>query len=341
MSNATVKLEDVARLAGVAKSTASMALSGNPSIAEKTRVAVREAAEQLGFEPDPFALRLNGRRSNVVALWTDVLEWSAATRKLNLVQEQLAAAGYIVPLYVRGSGEGARHDDVERLRQIRRQRPRALIYAQGHLGDEARRELEAFQAEGGFLVGYDYPLPLDCDQVVFDRDDNTYQAARYLLEQGHRKIGLYQNGGSINLERLRGFRRALAEFDAPFREEWLFVGEYEDGGARAAETVLAMSDRPTGVALVNDYAGAAFLSTVLRAGWRVPQDISLITHADLPIARHAAVPLTTLAHPFTGIADAVVEMVNSRIKGTYTGSSRRVVLRSHLVIRESVGPPPA
>jgi len=85
--------------------------------------------------------------------------------------------------------------------------------------------------DGGPLVSYDTPTPLECDQVIFDREDNAYRAARHLLEMGHRRIGLAVSRSSglptgsesdPQTHRLRGFQRALQEFDVPLREEWLF-----------------------------------------------------------------------------------------------------------------------
>ena len=85
--------------------------------------------------------------------------------------------------------------------------------------------------------------------------------------------------------RLRGFRRALAEVGLPMREEWFFQNPtYERGGAEMARRFLAMRDRPTALCIVNDYVALAFVVEVMRAGLRVPEDVSVVSHDDQPIA---------------------------------------------------------
>ena len=79
--------------------------------------------------------------------------------------------------------------------------------------------------------------------------------------------------------------------------------------------------------MVNDYAATAFIGTVQRAGLRVPGDVSVVSHADMPIARHSATPLTTMTHPIEVIAQQVTELLASRADGRYSGPAREVVVR--------------
>ena len=163
----------------------------------------------------------------------------------------------------------------------------------------------------------------------------TYEAARHLLELGRRRIGFYTNGGLPGGSRLTGFRRALAEFGAPLREQWLFSGYHEDGGARTALAFLNLAERPTGLCMVNDYAATAFIGTAQRAGIRVPEDVSVVSHADMPIARHGATPLTTMTHPVEIIVRHVVELLASRLENRHADPPREIVVRGELVRRQS------
>ena len=84
-----------------------------------------------------------------------------------------------------------------------------------------------------------------------------------------------------------GFARALGEFGVPVRDEWFFRNSnYELGGAEMALRFLTLPERPSAVCIVNDYVALAFTVEIMRAGLRVPQDVSIISHDNQPIASY-------------------------------------------------------
>ena len=276
------------------KSTVSLALSGKGTISAETRRRVRQVAQELGYEPNVLAQRLaRGTETATVQILSGVLDVGLATEKILLIQQELSAHGFEVPLYTWHSHSASKENSERQAAQVRnlcRQRPRAIVCAVQRLPDAILQELDAYQARGGIVVSYDIQVPYEWDQVVFDREENAYQAALYLLKKGHRKLGLGMSHLREPLSptdpqayRLRGFQRALAEYDVPFHPEWLFhTSTYERGGAELAKQFLALSDRPTAMAIVNDYMAMALMNELTRAGVRLPEDLSLIGHDNQP-----------------------------------------------------------
>jgi DNA-binding LacI/PurR family transcriptional regulator len=123
------------------------------------------------------------------------------------------------------------------------------------------------------------------------------------------------------------------------RDEWFFQNNaYEQGGAEMARRFLEMKDRPTGLCIVNDYVALAFMVEIIRAGLRVPEDVSIVSHDNRPVATYCPVPVTSLTHPADEIAGAVVELLLDRILDRVPAGTppRQVVLTSELIERESV-----
>ena len=334
-----VTIQDVADEMGMHKSTISLALSGRGNIAESTRVRVSTKAREMGYLPNPLAQRLAfGGNNNVVYIYSGVLDVGLATEKILLLQRDLNRLKLESPIYT--SGETNAEDE---LRQLCLQRPRAIICAAQMIDKTLLHELDTYQKNGGIVVTYDIALPLECDQVVFDREDNAYQAARHLLEQGHRDLGLsishparWHRPNVPQDLRLQGFKRALAEFNVPFVPEWLFENPtYEAGGAALAQKFLALKKRPTGLCIVNDYVTLAFMTQIMRAGLLVPDDISLIGHDDQPIAEYCPVPLTCVSQPVQRTVGAVVELLKARLDGD-TAPPRTVTIKGQLIQRQSV-----
>lgn len=340
-------IEDLATALGMHKSTVSKALSGTGNVSSETRERVRLAAQEIGYHPNPIAQRLaNGHRNPTVFIFTPILDQGLATQKIRLIQQELTLRGMEVPIYACPDPEpDAGKWQAAQMRQLSRQRPRAIVCATQLLSPDVFPELEAYQRSGGLVVSYDMPCPLACDQVIFDREDNAYQAAMRLLEAGHRRIGigmsrapswLLDGAATPQDARIAGFRKALAKFGLTPRPEWLFENAaYEEGGDEMAERFLALKERPTGLCIVNDYVAFAFMVAVNGAGVRIPEDISIISHDNQPIAARCPVPMTAVSHPAAQIAAEVVQLLGDRLDG-YGGPPRTVVVQGKLVERASV-----
>lgn len=350
----TVTLLDVARAAGVSKTTASQALSGSGRVAAKTREVVEQAAHTLGFRVDPLAQLLSqGRAQTTIAIYSLDIDLSVRTRQLQLIQATLNDLGYSVPIYAYGyRGRFSLEHQMALVNALLVQRPRAVVCNTSGVQPTALRELARFAEDGGALVCYGYTTHVDKevlkdvphDRVIYAEESAFYTAARHLLELGHRDIGFFNAGqrlpgGSL----LEASRRALDEFGAPLRSDWLFGNDgtrrYEEDGMRLGEEVLNLRRRPTAMHIVNDYAAAGFISVLTRAGVRVPEDISVIGSDDDAIAPCAAVPLTTVSYAVEEMSRHITDLVVSRAENRYNGPPRHTTVEAELVLRSSTAPP--
>lgn len=334
-------LDDVARLAGVAKSTASLVFAGDQAkrnVRPTRRAAVLEAARQLGFEVNPHARHLSsGGQRNTIAIFSIGLDLGVGTRKLDYVQSELSQLGFDVPIFSYGySGAESKYHQGHLMNNLRRQQPRAIICTGHGYQSDAMAELRRYVEDGGVVVIYDHETDIDCDQVIFDRRHSTYTAVRHLCELGHRRIALVSEGRPPEDERTQGFHEALAEFGVHASDALQFVtAREEDGGLELAEKYHRFSNPPTGLAIINDRSASAFVNALMRDGIRVPEQVSVICHDNLPTARACVVPLTAMAQPMQEIASCVARLLVSRLDGTYEGPARREVVRGQLIERES------
>ncbi len=342
-----VTLADVARAAGVGTTAVSYALNGKGNLAAKTREAVLQAARELGYESNYFAQNLKIAFRDVVALCAGI-DLGVGTVKIWEIQHRLDQAGHAVEIYTAPtfvSDESRKQ--LEMLQMIRRLKPRAIIceIASLRAGLEAGGydEMRRYVQSGGTLIFYncgDAP-DLVCDTVLYDEPHSAYLMGQYLLDQGHRDIGIciHDDKKSADHPHVRGFVQALEEQGITPNPDWMWAECcQEEGGARLAEKLLAMgrANWPTAIAIINDVAAIVLVNSLTRAGVQIPQQLSLISHDDIPAAKHCLVPLTTISHPSTEMAAALVEMVLSRFDGRYDGPPRTVTVRGQLVLRESV-----
>jgi DNA-binding LacI/PurR family transcriptional regulator len=344
-----VNIQDLAAALGMHKSTVSQGLSGKGNVSERTRAVIRAKAREMGYEPNPLAQRLATSAANKqVMVCARTLDVGVTTEKLLLIQKNLTEHGFEAPIYtLSGDGRGHEENQAKQMRQLCRQHPRAIICSAQALHPSTFDELASYQDDGGIVISYDVEIPLECDQVIFDREDNAYQAARYLIEAGHRDLGLalstprHENGDLYFVQdaRLRGFKRALAEAGLKLKPEWVFEEHsYEIGGVSLAGRFLKLAKRPTGLCIVNDYMALTFMLQLQRGGLKIPDDLSVIGHDNQAIAAYCPTPLTSVTHPELEIADAVIQLLTERLDGPEQ-LPRTIKVFSQLIERKSVATP--
>ncbi|BCM93754.1 HTH-type transcriptional regulator DegA [Abditibacteriota bacterium] len=345
MPSQLVTIHDVAKAAGLSKTTVSAALTGNGRLSEATRDLVLREAEKLGYDANPHAQGLRGRRSKEIGFFSPDIDLGVSTLKAQAIGRFLNERGYSVPISAYTNREGGAFTAQEKLiASMRRQKMRAVICNTLNLhGERALAELRAYLEEGGVAVCFDFPLEIECDAVIFDREHNTYLAARHLVENGHREIGLcVPNTLHSRAPRIAGFQRALGEFGVEACEEWIVSVPYNIEAEREGQTLarwfLELPQKPTAMCIVNDIVALTFAALLGREGIRVPEDLSLVGHDNRTLSELGTLPLSSVSHPIEDIALSVVEMLDSRLNGRYDGPPRREIVRGQLFERASVRP---
>ena len=209
MTDRTVTLRDVAARAGVHPATASRAL--NPEtrllVREDTARRVLEAAEALGYHPNPVARSLRTRRSNTVGVLIPDLTNPLFPPIVRALEDRLAAAGYVA-LIGNTDGDGER----ERLvfQQMRARHVDGMVLATAHLSDP----LLADAARAGLPVvlmnrmAADHSLP----SVSVDNERGMQMAVAHLAAEGHRRIAHIAGPQEVStgISRYRGFVDGVA-----------------------------------------------------------------------------------------------------------------------------------
>lgn len=150
------------------------------------------------------------------------------------------------------------------------------------------------------------------DAVIDNAFEGGYMAGRYLIERGHREIGvipgpLERNTGA---GRLAGFMKAMEEAMIKVPENWIVQGDFEpESGYRAMQQILSQPHRPTAVFCGGDIMAMGALCAADEMGLRVPQDISLIGYDNVRNARYFTPALTTIHQPKDSLGETAFNML--------------------------------
>ncbi len=179
----------------------------------------------------------------------------------------------------------------------------------------------------------------DIYYVGTDHEQGAFMATEYLIQQGYKQIG-YISGEAGNLLadlRLKGYRRALEQYDRSLRQDFVFplpmkFKDY-DSGYQIGQQFLQLSERPDALFVYNDLSALGFEQALLDNGYKVPDDVAIVGFDDIEQGKYAPVPLTTIHQPTDEIGQMAVEKLMKLVAEQPVAI--RTILKPKLVIRAS------
>jgi DNA-binding LacI/PurR family transcriptional regulator len=324
------RLEDVAAEAGVSTASVSLVLREVPGPSAQTRERVLAAAERLGYRADRTASLLARRRTRLLGV--PVLLRDAFRAELaEEIQVAADARGYAVAL----SAITPVSDEARVVETLLDMRCEAVLLLAPEL-PPAR--LAALGARAPVVVISRHVAPDGFDVVRVADEAGVGEAVDHLVGLGHRRI-VHVDGGEAAMatDRREGFLAALRR-NGLGGGRVLPGGYVEAAGAAAARALLAEPQLPTAVIAANDRCAIGLLDVFVRAGVRVPQDVSVVGYDDGELARLAHVDLTTVSQEAAEQAGRAVAAAVERLDGDRTDPVE-VVLTPRLVVRGTTAPP--
>ena len=290
-------LDEVARVAGVSRSTASRVINGRTYVSARAREAVAQAVISLGYSPNMLARSLAMKRTNSIALVVSehgdrVLADPFFARVLRGVHAGLAGSGLQLVLLMAQDEQD--HGTM------------ANYLTSGHVDGALVVSLHGEDPLPAQLVASGLPVvlcgrPLAKVEVPYVDADNfngAGQAAQYLIDQGRQHIGTIAGPKdmAVGIDRLGGWRRTLSM--AGRSTDAIAYADFSLEGAMVAmEQLLADFPRLDAVFVASDLMAVGALHVLRGRGVRVPQDIAVVGFDDSGLAATSVPPLTTVRQP--------------------------------------------
>ena len=335
MSTKSVRtIADLAKLAGVSKSTVSRALNDSPLISEDVKAKIRALAREHNFQINAPARRLSMRQSRTIAFVTHAYHKDFSVADLfgleimGGISSGLASREYdLLVIHVDPNDTKWAHQYYDTGR------------VDGFILMTATRKqthVKALLDLGAPFIIWGIPLPRQkCCSVTGDNRTGGRLATEHLISLGRQKIG-FIGGPSYELEvqhRLAGYEAALNEAGREIDQTLVEYGDFSNtSGAEAIKRLFDKVPDIDAVFINSDLMAIAAMDAIREAGRRVPDDVAVVGYDDLSIAGHSNPPLTTIRQ---NIPLAGKLLANNLIEYLQTGMVTNVSIPVELIVRKS------
>jgi LacI family transcriptional regulator len=334
---ANLTLEDIAKRAGVSRSTVSRVINGQQYVRQDVRERVLRVIQETGFHPNVAARALASQRSWMIGL---VLPRSVSSffadpyfpRLTQGIAQACNRHDYSLGLFLVSTPED---EDKIFSRISRKGFLDGILIQSGEMNDQLNER----------LVNLTVPIvvvgrPFQTNDVSYIDVDNvkaSFEAVTHLVDLGYRKIATITGplNSTVSLDRKEGYLNALLKHRLVVNKSLIVEGDFtEVGGYTAMKQLLAA--KPDAVFAASDIMALGAMRAARDAGFRVPEDIAFVGFDDLPLASLSNPPLTTVHQPISEFGEKAVEILIDLIENGLK-SSRRIIMDTALVIRESCG----
>ncbi|MCW3489993.1 LacI family DNA-binding transcriptional regulator [Dethiobacter alkaliphilus] len=333
-----VTIKDIAKKAQVSYATVSRALNNRPEVNEATREMVQQVARELGYRPNSVARSLVTKQTKSIGLVVPDITNPFFAELAQSVEEVASAAGYNVFLCNTNWDEDK---ELSYLNLLESRQTDGIILAQ--TDDHGNNIKKFLERNLPLVLTHSLFDKVDCNQVVVDDIRGGFLAANHLLWLGHHRIA-YVGGNETTkatVDRLEGYKRALAEQDIAFDENLISYGSFKwQSGRERTKQLLRQNSHnpPTAVFAGNDIIALGVMQAAEEMGLKVPEQLAVVGFDDVEFASYPKIQLTTVSQPRNNMGEMAVKMLISQIKGNGVArENKKMTVQPSLVIRRSCG----
>lgn len=324
---------DIAKKAGVSKSTVSRVLSGNGSCKRETKEKILSVAQELNYKANRLAKAMVTKKTGIIGViiyrkHTPMIAHPFYGPILDAIAVETKKAGYSILMM---ADDEVTPDSSDQL--IQHQVDGLILLS--HVPEELICEFRRTSIP--FVLVNNTTIVKDTNYIVNDDYLGAYDAAMHLISKGYSNIAYISGPLEHRSYRLRweGFQAALAYKGFEIKPYHRYIGDSVlEGGMEGVHLLLKQEDCPDAIFASNDMMAIGVLQVLHSMNLKIPKDIAVMGFDDIEFARLTTPPLTTVQVDKKQMGSMAVKKLLSMLKGESLENSK-VILPAKLVIRQS------
>ena len=334
MKNQSVTIKHIAAALNISISTVSRALHDAYDVSPETRKKVLALAEELDYNPNPFAVSLVKHETKIIGVLLPEIATPYFSMIVKGIQDVAYNAGYNVMFFI--SDESLEREKII-LKKLSVNSLDGLIMAVS-IETNTSEHIQKLMSKGLPVVFFDRVLnDINTSKVVQDDYRGAFNATVHLIQQGCKRIA--HLAGPKNLEnarqRAQGYFDALEQNGMEIKKNLIvYSGFSQEDGLRDMSKLLGLKPVPDAIFAVNDRKAIGAMLALRRYGYKVPDHVAIISFGNTPVSEVMTPTLSTVEQAAYEIGAKSCQLLFAHIK-TPSIEPQTVVMPSKLVIRES------
>ncbi|WML49076.1 LacI family DNA-binding transcriptional regulator [Neobacillus sp. PS3-34] len=323
-----VTIKDVAREAGVSISTVSNALNGVDVLNPATKAHILAVADRLNYVPNLNGKLLKSGESKMLGFFTTSVSGPYFYELVEAMARECEKLGYGLNVFIT-------KDKQVILSNILGRRVDGVIIFEELMIDE--KDVAAMEKEQVHAVFLDRVIEKPTmGSVIFDSYVAGYEATKYLISLGHKKIAYISGVDTMydSVQRKEGYLAALKEYQLEINEDYILQGYFEEASTyNAVKSFMHFypGKLPDAFLAGNDVSAMGCIKALKSEGYQIPEDISVMGFDDIELAQYFSPPLTTVKNQIArqGILaiDHLVQMIQKKENGKIRKLPGEIIIR--------------
>lgn len=331
-------IDDIAKMAGVSKSTVSRALNGTGYISNEKKVKILELVKTHNYVPDSKAINLSKKMTMTVGLVLPSASGPFYGEVIRGVEEVLSANKYFTMLMTFDSESSSEKTRERYISLISSGRVDGIIIFDPEINEVTVDKVMSFETATVYL-GEDIH-GMNVDTILIDNFNGAYLITEHLIKiHGHNKIAFITGPAKSfdSAERFRGYKYALEKNNMIFDPNLIYRGDFtKNSGKSAVESCL--KDKVTAIFASNDEMALGVIEELQSRKITIGKQIAVVGFDDVFWSKYIQPSLTTVHQPMHSIGKMAAKTILDRINSNdVVKSPMRIVLSTRLMIRNSCG----
>jgi len=320
-------------LSGVSISTVSRVINDSKPVSPEVRKKVLKVIEETGYRPNDVARSLVTRRSYLIGVIVNDLSNSYIAEMVKGIEEVGKMYNYDILLC---SSYYDKEAQKKHLSLLNRKQAEGIILIGYHFDDDVINEVNQYNKHAMY-----FSRDITNDAIEYVKIDGFLAAAemtKHLIDEGHTRIAYLSDFGedsSHEMEKMKGYKKALEEHYIEDSKIFVAGGRRYSDGYKIATRIMAEIKTFTAVFCTNDELAIGLINHLQDAGYRVPEDISVVGYGNFKESQFVRPTLTTIAEPFYDIGAVTVRALIKKIEGKKDADTK-IELPYSLIKRNSV-----
>ncbi|SDJ23740.1 LacI family DNA-binding transcriptional regulator [Salimicrobium halophilum] len=326
-------INDIAKLAGVSRTTVSRFLNSNGYVGQEARERIEQVIQETGYMPSQSAKSLRTKKTGVIGIILPKISTETSSRVVSGINDVMKKKGMQILLT---DTELDPDKEIEYLRLLKSRQADGIILLATNISERLQKEIDAIPIPV-VALGQDVPGIPSLTYADYDASSDMMQL---LIGKGHERIGFIgvsNTDPAVGGIRQKAYKEMMQKHGFEVREGWIAEGDFSIESGYEAMKQIITSDRtevPTAIFCVTDRMATGAMEYLKEQGFRIPEDIAVAGIGDAVMSRYITPSLTTVDYFNEEAGEATAEMLLATMEGK--NYNKKNMHKYRLIKRDSV-----